>query len=190
MLHGSNFSISIIEHIHTPVGLKAIWRASLRELQLAKNGANTNSTAISLIRMFGEGPEVSSSGSPCHLWLQLFEHLTLLDLMNFACSEAPASMYFLALSHAPPVLEAYMATWGEKKEKEKKKVEQTSRWNGDLDINFVHIWTPETSELARTPARVSTPNKVPAMSGVSITNAAGGIISLSYVSVEILTQAA
>jgi hypothetical protein len=79
-----------------------------------------------------------------------------------ACSLAPASMYFFALySHAPPVLEAEMATC-----------------------------TPDTSAPARTPDSVSTPRKVPTTSGVSITSAPGGTICLMEASVEILTQLA
>uniref|UniRef100_A0A2P2L895 Uncharacterized protein n=1 Tax=Rhizophora mucronata TaxID=61149 RepID=A0A2P2L895_RHIMU len=52
------------------------------------------------------------------------------------------------------------------------------------------ICTPDTSDPARIPERVSTPNKIPITRGVSITSAPGGIISLMEASVEILTQVA
>nr|GMD78916.1 inorganic pyrophosphatase [Ipomoea batatas] len=48
--------------------------------------------------------------------------------------------------------------------------------------------TPETRAPARTPDKVSTPKKIPTISGVSMTRAPGGIISLMEASVEILTQ--
>lgn len=117
---------------------------------VAKKGANTSdSTAMSLMRMFRDGPDVSFSGSP------MVSPITaaLCGSEPFgprvlACSEAPAytnttqnlhyhsrlkkllihpketqvkritslifdklltSIYFLALSHAPPVLEADIA---------------------------------------------------------------------------------
>uniref|UniRef100_A0A7C8YN61 Uncharacterized protein n=1 Tax=Opuntia streptacantha TaxID=393608 RepID=A0A7C8YN61_OPUST len=113
---------------------------------------------MSLIRIFSEGPEVSLSGSPMTAALCGLEPFGPRAL---ACSEAPASIYFLALSHAPPVLDADMA-----------------------------IWTPETREPARTPERVSTPKNMPTMSGMSMTKAPGGTISLIEASVEILTQVA
>lgn len=50
--------------------------------------------------------------------------------------------------------------------------------------------TPETSDPARTPERVSTPKKIPTIKGVSMTRAPGGIISFIEASVEILTQVA
>nr|GMD82800.1 inorganic pyrophosphatase [Ipomoea batatas] len=50
--------------------------------------------------------------------------------------------------------------------------------------------TPETRAPARTPDKVSTPKKIPTISGVSMTRAPGGIISLMEASVEILTQVA
>ena len=58
------------------------------------------------------------------------------------------STYFLALSHAPPVL--------------------------DIDTA---IWTPETRAPARRPARVLVPNRMPTTTGESITRQPGGIIS-------------
>jgi hypothetical protein len=76
-----------------------------------------------------------------------------------ACSLAPASMYFLALSQAPPVL--------------------------DMDTA---ICTPDTRPPASTPARQRVPKSAPAMTGVSITSAPGAIISRSEDEVEISTQ--
>lgn len=62
--------------------------------------------AINLIRMFRLGPDVSFIGSPtvspitAALWISLpFFATTPLSNTN------PASIYFLALSQAPPVLE-------------------------------------------------------------------------------------
>src|SRR5687768_9502668 len=61
-------------------------------------GASTSATMlISLIRMFMDGPAVSLNGSP-----------TVSPTMAALCAGlplppcAPCSMYFLALSHAPP----------------------------------------------------------------------------------------
>ena len=66
--------------------------------------------AISLIRMFKLGPLVSLRGSPtvspitAALWMSLpFLTTTSPSFIR------PASMYFLALSHAPPVFEAETA---------------------------------------------------------------------------------
>lgn len=78
---------------------------------MAKKGANTSdSTAISLMRMLSEGPEVSFRGSP--MVSPMTAALCGSDPLGpsvLACSEAPASMYFFALSHAPPVLDAEIA---------------------------------------------------------------------------------
>jgi hypothetical protein len=67
--------------------------------------------AMSLMRMLRLGPEVSLSGSPivspmtAALWI--YEpFLTTFPSSSFI---SPASMYFLALSHAPPVLDEEMA---------------------------------------------------------------------------------
>ena len=58
------------------------------------------------------------------------------------------STYFLALSHAPPVLDIETA-----------------------------IWTPETRAPAKRPARVLVPKRMPTTTGESITRQPGGIIS-------------
>lgn len=67
--------------------------------------------AINLIKMFKAGPDVSFNGSPtvspttAALWIS--------DPFNtfspFSLIMAPLSMYFLALSHAPPVFADEMA---------------------------------------------------------------------------------
>lgn len=73
---------------------------------------NTNDRiAISLIRMFKLGPDVSFRGSPtvspmtAALWIY-DPFLTMLPYSSFI---SPASMYFFALSHAPPVFDAEIA---------------------------------------------------------------------------------
>ena len=68
------------------------------------------STAISCIRRFKDGPEVSLSGSPTvsPITAALCASEPLPPMAR-ACSVLPASRYFLALSHAPPVLDALMA---------------------------------------------------------------------------------
>jgi hypothetical protein len=77
----------------------------------AKNGANTSdSTAINLIKILSDGPDVSFKGSPtvspitAALWAS-----DPFGPKVLACSDRPASIYFLALSQAPPVLLAEMA---------------------------------------------------------------------------------
>uniref|UniRef100_A0A0A8ZLK9 Uncharacterized protein n=1 Tax=Arundo donax TaxID=35708 RepID=A0A0A8ZLK9_ARUDO len=65
---------------------------------------------MSLIKMLRDGPDVSLSGSPmvspitAALWAS-----DPLGPRALAWSDAPASIYFLALSHAPPLFEADMA---------------------------------------------------------------------------------
>jgi len=109
----------------------------------AKKGVNTrDSTAISLIKTFREGPEVSFKGSPTvsPITAALCESEPF-GPNDFACSDRPAcntkhkkhqkirppnrpakkktsktenpitSMYFFALSQAPPVFDAEMAIW-------------------------------------------------------------------------------
>jgi hypothetical protein len=69
--------------------------------------------AMSLIRMFRLGPDVSLSGSPivspitAALWIYepFFTTFPSSSFIN------PASMYFLALSHAPPVFDDEIAIW-------------------------------------------------------------------------------
>ena len=67
--------------------------------------------AISLMRMLSAGPDVSLRGSPtvspttAALWMSV-PFVTFFPLSSII---APLSMYFLALSQAPPVLAAEMA---------------------------------------------------------------------------------
>lgn len=78
---------------------------------VAKKGAKTrDSTAISFINMLSDGPDVSFNGSP--IVSPITAALCGSDPFGpklLACSDAPASMYFLALSQAPPVLDADIA---------------------------------------------------------------------------------
>ena len=73
----------------------------------------------------------------------------------------PFSTYFLALSHAPPVLDAEMASW-----------------------------TPEAMPPARRPTTASTPKNIPVRMGAVMTRMAGGTISRRDASVEILMHLA
>lgn len=138
-----------------PVTPKAIWRARLHELQ----------------RMEQTPMAPQRPPTPLPAWIS---HQSIQDPMNHYLEIRVIRGYLpLCISWRYPMpLLCWMPIWQHGEKKKKEKVERTSRWNGDLDINFVHTWTPETSE----PARVSTPNKVPAMSGVRITNAPCGII--------------
>src|SRR5690606_24779975 len=120
-----------------------------------KNGANTRlRMADSLIRIFSDGPEVSLRGSP-----------TVSPTTAALCSSdplppwLPASMYFLALSQAPPLLDEEIAST-----------------------------PPATSEPARMPATAGTPNRKPATSGVPMIRTPGAIISRSAALVEIATH--
>ena len=79
---------------------------------LTKDCPNTSDViAISLIKMLIEGPEVSFMGSPtvspitALWWAWLF-----LPMTTPSTERLPASIYFLALSQAPPVLENEIAT--------------------------------------------------------------------------------
>lgn len=67
--------------------------------------------AINFTKMFKAGPEVSFSGSPtvspttAALWISD----PFLTISPYSSLMAPLSMYFLALSQAPPVLAAEIA---------------------------------------------------------------------------------
>ena len=81
---------------------------------LSNLDANTSERiAINLIKMFKAGPEVSLRGSPtvspttAALWMSDPFFTCLPSSSNIA----PLSMYFLALSQAPPVFAAEMASW-------------------------------------------------------------------------------
>lgn len=96
---------------------------------------------INFIKMFRLGPEVSLRGSPtvspttAALWISLPLFTT-----DPICRISPASMYFFALSQAPPVLEAEIA-----------------------------IWTPLTIAPGRNPMSALGPNKKPSRKGVTVT---------------------
>ena len=101
----------------------------------------TDRIALSLIRMFRLGPEVSFRGSPtvspitAARWISLpFRTTSPLKLIR------PAYMYFFALSQAPPVLEAEIA-----------------------------ICTPLTMAPGRKPRRALGPKKNPRRKGVAVT---------------------
>lgn len=124
---------------------------------------------MNFIRIFKDGPDVSLSGSPTvsptTAALCIYEPF----LTTAPCSslKAPLYMYFLALSHAPPVLAADIASW-----------------------------TPLTNEPGRNPARITGPNIKPSNNGVSITyikinitKAPGAIIYINEDLVDILIQA-
>ena len=106
--------------------------------------AKTNETiVINLIRMLIDGPEVSLNGSPTVSPTTA----ALCGSLPFPPS-APPSIYFLALSHAPPA----------------------------FAINIAII-TPLTKEPASIPPRAFAPNKNPIINGDSTANTPGTIIS-------------
>lgn len=117
---------------------------------LSKKVAKINENiADSLTRMFNDGPLVSFNGSP-----------TVSPITAALCSgepflltypltvNYPDSMYFLALSHAPPALAD--------------------------DIAILH---PETNIPGKTPETAVGPNKTPTSNGVPKTIVAGKNIS-------------
>jgi len=117
---------------------------------LSKKVAKTNEKiADNLTKMFREGPEVSFNGSPtvspmtaalCSI--EPF-FLTTSSIFNY-----PDSMYFLALSQAPPELAE--------------------------EIAILH---PETKIPGKTPATAVGPNNIPTTRGVPKTIVAGMNIS-------------
>ena len=132
-------------------------------LNLMMTGAKTIDTMlISLIRMFSEGPEVSLQGSPtvspmtAAPWVGFFE-----PSGSFLPPWAPFSMYFLALSHAPPAL-----------------------------FSMVASRKPVTSPPASSPTTPGTPRISPVTTGTMIAISAGTIISRWAPAVEMLTQRA
>lgn len=98
--------------------------------------------AISFIKMLREGPEVSFNGSPtvspttAALWISE----PFLTTAPWSSLRAPLSIYFLALSQAPPVLEAEIASW-----------------------------TPLTRDPGKKPARMVGPKMNPSARGVIMT---------------------
>mmetsp|Transcript_4484 Transcript_4484/g.8293 ORF Transcript_4484/g.8293 Transcript_4484/m.8293 type:complete len:327 (+) Transcript_4484:1066-2046(+) len=135
---------------------------------LAKKSANTSEMmAISFIKMFNAGPDVSFKGSPtvspttAALCRSVPLPWTWVSPLAKVMDTHPFSTYFLALSHAPPVLAWEMASW-----------------------------TPDTREPTNSPETASTPNRNPVRMGLSMTSSPGRIISLREASVEILMQRA
>lgn len=98
--------------------------------------------AINFTKMLRAGPEVSFNGSPtvspttAALWI--YEPFS--TLFPYSSNIAPLSMYFFALSHAPPVLAAETA-----------------------------IWTPLTIAPGRKPANITGPKMNPKAKGEKIT---------------------
>jgi hypothetical protein len=136
---------------------------------LWKNDPNTRDViADNLIRMLMLGPEVSFNGSPTvsptTAALCASECLTKVYFPFEGSSSpktslawlVPASMYFLALSQAPPVFEKEIA-----------------------------IYTPLTMIPASNPETPCTPNNIPTIKGDPITSMPGAIIFLREADVEI-----
>jgi hypothetical protein len=90
-----------------------------RELVLKKPPKTSEVMAESLMRMLMDGPEVSLSGSPtvspttADLWasdpLTKVRYSVVEPWTNVLFDFFPDSMYFLALSQAPPVFEKEIA---------------------------------------------------------------------------------
>ena len=122
--------------------MKLLYSESINQYQEEKYLQKTSDRiAMSFIRMFKLGPEVSFKGSPtvspitAAMWISL-PFLTTCPLWFIR----PASMYFLALSQAPPVLEAEIA-----------------------------ICTPLTIAPGRKPNSALGPKKTPKKKGVAVT---------------------
>lgn len=104
--------------------------------------------AINFTKIFNEGPDVSFNGSPTvsPITAALCSSLPFF-LTTPLCTNYPDSIYFLALSHAPPVL--------------------------DIEIA---IYTPETKAPGNNPATAFGPKQAPTIIGVKITSIPGAII--------------
>merc|ERR1719502_1542563 len=113
--------------------------------------------ADSLMTMLRAGPLVSFIGSPTVSPVTAF--LCACDFFPFPSPKPPASMYFFALSQAPPVF--------------------------DIDTA---IMTPATRAPLRRPAQAFFPRRQPKMIGLKITSAPGPIISRSDACVEMETH--
>merc|ERR1719487_1260623 len=113
--------------------------------------------ADSLMTMLRAGPLVSFIGSPTVSPVTAF--LWACDFFPLPSPRPPASMYFFALSQAPPVFDMEMASM-----------------------------TPETRAPTRRPAAAFLPKKTPQRRGLSRTSAPGGSISRRDARVEICTQ--
>ena len=114
----------------------------------------TDTTDTSLIRMFSDGPDVSLNGSP-----------TVSPTTPALCASEPfppclpVSMYFFALSHAPPAFDMKIA-----------------------------MPKPQTSVPQMSPMTPGTPRIRPTRIGTATASSEGMTISLSAESVEIATQ--
>mmetsp|Transcript_11980 Transcript_11980/g.51407 ORF Transcript_11980/g.51407 Transcript_11980/m.51407 type:complete len:315 (-) Transcript_11980:143-1087(-) len=153
-------------------------------MDMKKSAKTSEMMAMSFMRMLSAGPEVSFRGSPtvspttAALWhspplrwrtgtitgvpsmLRNVSPVTS-SILGMSMTSPPFSTNFLALSQAPPVLLAEMASC-----------------------------TPDTSPPASSPTTASTPKNMPVTMGEVITRIAGGTISRSDASVEILMQRA
>lgn len=116
--------------------------------------------ALNLIRILSAGPEVSLSGSPTvsPITAALCSSVPFL-LTSPLTIRCPASIYFFALSQAPPVLDDEIA-----------------------------IYTPLTSAPGSRPAIAFGPKIAPMTNGVNMTKAPGANISLREAYVDILTH--
>jgi len=117
--------------------------------------------AINLIKMLIDGPLVSFIGSPTVSPTTAFLCGSVFFLKVYpSITKCPCSIYFLALSQAPP----------------------------ELDIE-IPIWTPEQIAPANSPHTPLAPNKNPKMIGERITKSPGKTIDLIDALVEILMHA-
>jgi len=113
--------------------------------------------AINLIKILRDGPEVSFNGSPTVS--PITAALCSSDpffLVTLLMTNYPDSIYFLALSHAPPEL-----------------------------LIEIAIYTPLTNAPGNNPAIILGPNNRPNIKGVKITNAPGPTIIYNEAYVEI-----
>ena len=104
--------------------------------------------------MLSDGPEVSLKGSPT-----VSPTTAALCVSVPLPPKLPFSIYFFALSHAPPEFADEIAST-----------------------------PPETSEPAKIPATAGTPKRNPTRRGVPIISIPGGIISRKAADVEISTH--
>mmetsp|Transcript_5806 Transcript_5806/g.19190 ORF Transcript_5806/g.19190 Transcript_5806/m.19190 type:complete len:336 (-) Transcript_5806:574-1581(-) len=149
-------------------------------MDMKKSAKTREMMAMSFIRMFKAGPLVSFRGSPtvspitAALWhspplrwrvgtntgvpsmLRTTSPVTS-SILGISITRPPFSTNFFALSQAPPVFEAEIASC-----------------------------TPDTRPPARSPTTASTPKNTPVKIGAVITRMAGGTISRRLASVEIL----
>ncbi len=110
---------------------KGLFKKAVLQKKLAKT---KEIIAISLIKILRAGPEVSFKGSPTvsPITAALCSSDPFFLISPLSSYKLPPSMYFLALSQAPPVLDAEIA-----------------------------IWTPETSAPGNNPETPRGPNNSP-----------------------------